>query len=870
MPSLVFFTISSRNYLAYALTLMQSVAAQHPDSKRYLCLADERADDPALDTDLFETVTIKQLGLPDFDAFVFRYDILELNTAVKPYMFEWLRTHHPAAGLVYLDPDIFVVRPLREVAHAIADGKLAVLTPHLNEPLPDDGKLPSEGLLLRTGTYNCGFVAVNAAHPQSGALIDWWSHKLEFDCSVDFEAGLFTDQKWMDMVPGLYPDIAILRHDGYNVAYWNLASRVITQTVDSGYKANGLPLIFVHFSGVDLSRPGIFSKYQDRFDANSIGGLRPLYDEYLGELRDNHHFEHAVKPYAYGSFADGETIASVLRRVYRRYFDIRCDDPEPRPRQMDRSRFNESCPELADLPGLPVSRVMYEVWRLRPDLRDAFSLRTNEGRAGYIQCYLTTTASEVGLGDAYIRPIRAHFRSHSLKTRAGFAVTRVFAWGKRHAGLARLYARIPFKWRLAFRRRLHAATGIPLPPLPLVSAARRTSRIRRTAGPPISPGVNLLGYARGEFGIAENVRSYARALERAEHPFLIFNFDVGASSRQEDHSMESHFSESLRYADNLFFINADQIRIARDVLGRQAFAGRRNIGFWVWELEQFPREWCAALDLVDEVWVPTEFVRKAVAACTHKPVVRVPKGIEFDAPQDMDRAYFGLPDDAFVYLYSFDFNSFTARKNPEAAVAAFRQAFDDRSSGKRLLVKSINGERYPERLAALKRVVADDPRIEVRDGFLSRNEMFGLENVIDCYVSLHRSEGFGLGMAECMYLGKPVIATGYSGNLDFMDRGNSLLVDYEMVPLREGDYPYWQGQHWADPSVAHAARLMRQAFDDREFARRIGAAAAAGIRRTNSRTACGAAITARLADIDRAKCGSGPEAANARSVAGTG
>jgi len=232
-------------------------------------------------------------------------------------------------------------------------------------------------------------------------------------------------------------------------------------------------------------------------------------------------------------------------------------------------------------------------------------------------------------------------------------------------------------------------------------------------------------------------------------------------------------------------------------------------------------------------------------------VLRMPKAIEFEAPRGMGRGYFGLPDDAFVYLYSYDFNSFTARKNPEAAIAAFRQAFEDGAGRMRLLVKSINGERYPERLAALQRTVADDPRIEVRDGFLSRDEMFGLQNAVDCYVSLHRSEGFGLGMAECMYLGKPVIATGYSGNLDFMDRDNSLLVDFKMIPLREGDYPHWEGQHWANPDVAHAARLMRQVFDDRELSRRLGGAAAASIRRTNSKTVCGEAITARLREIDQ-------------------
>jgi glycosyltransferase involved in cell wall biosynthesis len=228
----------------------------------------------------------------------------------------------------------------------------------------------------------------------------------------------------------------------------------------------------------------------------------------------------------------------------------------------------------------------------------------------------------------------------------------------------------------------------------------------------------------------------------------------------------------------------------------------------------------------------------------------------------MNRDRFGLPADEFVFLFSFDFNSFVARKNPEAVIAAFRQAFADGTRGVRLLIKSTNGERCRDRLDALRREVADDPRIEVRDGFLSRDEMFGLQGVADCYVSLHRSEGYGLGMAESMYLGKPVIATRYSGNLDFMNDENSLLVDFTMVPLRRGDYPYWQGQSWAEADAAHASKLMRRVFDNPAFATELGARAAASIRRTHSRAACAEAVRNRLLEIDRERAGqaAGPDA----------
>ena len=418
----------------------------------------------------------------------------------------------------------------------------------------------------------------------------------------------------------------------------------------------------------------------------------------------------------------------------------------------------------------------------------------------------------------------------------------------REAATAWLSSRIPFTWRLALRRRLHALAGTPIPPL-LSGGRSRVDRIKR---PPAHPGVSLIGYARGEFGIAETLRAHARALEHADYPFTIFNLDVGTASRQQDRSMESHFSEALGFAINACFVNADQMPILRSLLGKRAFHGHYNIGFWAWELERFPRDWRCAFSLVDEVWAPTTFVRDAIKADTRKPVLRMPVAIEPVAPTGMDRAYFGLPRDAFVFLFSFDFNGFTARKNPQAVIAAFRQAFDDPDRKVRLLLKTSNGRRFPDQLAALERSVAGDPRIELRDGFLSREEMSGLQIIADCFVSLHRSEGFGLNLAECMFFGKPVIATRYSGNLDFMDDDNSLLVDARMIALHRGDYPYWNDQHWADPDVAHAARLMRHVHDDRDLASRIGAAAASSIRRSHSRASSAAAIIKRLESIENA------------------
>ena len=877
MATPVFFTIVSRNYLAYALTLLQSLSVQYPDAKRYLCLADVPGGDPSLDTELFETVTIDQLDLPEFQPFVFRYDIMELNTAVKPYMFEWLRRRHPDAGLIYLDPDILVLRPLIEVEKAFDQGASLVLTPHLNAPVTDD-KQPGELGIMRSGVYNCGFVAINAAHQSARDIISWWSRKLEFGCFVDLEAGLFTDQKWMDLAPGLFPDVAILRNDGYNVAYWNLAQRPVVQAADGGFTAGGTPLVFAHFSGVALTNPKAFSKHQNRFSIENIGGLRPLYERYLGLLESNGHMEHARKPYGYGVFEDGEKIAPALRRVYRRLFDVNREEAVLAPLSMDRDLFNQASVDLKYEAALPISRVMYEVWSMRLDLQAAFDLRTRSGKDGFIRWYLATAHAELGLGKRYIEPVKIAFQKGASSPDAAIAAAalaeqrapvggarfqmgqsmlRMLAWGGRRAMLARWYSLLPASVRGTVRRRAYAFTGIPIhnANLPSISTTRK-ERSRAVIGTVAvkhdgtqEAGINLVGYAKGEFGVAENVRSYARALERVKYPFVMKNFDVGVVSRQNDSSMECHFSDSLRYGVNLFFVNADQMKVAYNGLGAAAFKGRYNIGYWLWELEDFPAAWTGSFDLVDEVWAPTEFVRAAIAAKTNKPVLKIPKAIEFDVPQHLGRDHFGLDAGSFIFLYSYDFNSFSSRKNPEAAVEAFRRAFPGGRSNVQLLIKSINGQRFPERLEALMRMVADDSRIEIRDGFLSREEMFGLQNSVNCYVSLHRAEGFGLGMAESMFLGKPVIATGYSGNMEFMTPENSCLVDYTLIPLAEGDYPFWRGQHWAEPDVNQAAAFMRRMLDEIGYASSIGAAGAESIRRTNSKTVCADNVVARLSEI---------------------
>jgi hypothetical protein len=226
--------------------------------------------------------------------------------------------------------------------------------------------------------------------------------------------------------------------------------------------------------------------------------------------------------------------------------------------------------------------------------------------------------------------------------------------------------------------------------------------------------------------------------------------------------------------------------------------------------------------------------------------VRIP--VQFPPVQARSRADLGLPAEKFLFLSSFDYLSVFKRKNPLAVVTAFTRAFGP-GEGAGLIIKCINHERDPGAHAELRAAAAMHPDVQVIDRYLSPFDNSSLAASCDCYVSLHRAEGFGLGPAEAMWLGKPVIATAYSGNLDFMTASNSLLVDYRMVAIGAGADPYPADAHWAEPDLQHAAMLMRGLFDNPERARQLGAIAAADIRRTHSPAAAGEIMRRRLEAI---------------------
>ena len=363
-------------------------------------------------------------------------------------------------------------------------------------------------------------------------------------------------------------------------------------------------------------------------------------------------------------------------------------------------------------------------------------------------------------------------------------------------------------------------------------------------------GVNLIGMPRGVFGLAESMRSFVRAADSVRLPNCIGDLGLNVRADQNDCSLLDRITDRLAYRTSIVFANPDVLFMCWP--GQLREPGRYRIGYWFWEFDTLPKEWAYAFGLVDEVWVATEFMRAAVARTSDKPVVLMPYPIEVEVRKPLPKSAFGLEEDVFWFLVTFDFNAWTERKNPYAAIRAFQAAFRDRRQRVGLCIKTIHGNRQPEQLAALRAAIDGDTRIVLRDQTMPRDALVALLNAADCYVSLHRSEGLGLGLAESMFLGKPVIGTAYSGNCEFMTEENSCLVRYSLVPVNPDEYDF-SGTNsfvWAEADVDHAAHLMRKVASDRQFRESIAGRASADIRARFDTRAIGQMMRARLAEID--------------------
>lgn len=342
----------------------------------------------------------------------------------------------------------------------------------------------------------------------------------------------------------------------------------------------------------------------------------------------------------------------------------------------------------------------------------------------------------------------------------------------------------------------------------------------------------LVGHPYAPIGMGEHVRCSYRAFRSvAVAPRL---HDIYRMN-EPDEGMRAEFADALTDrlgAVNVWHINGDEVKPVLERMDSVRAPGSYDIVYPAWELARYPREWAEQLERFDEVWTPTDFIRDAIAPAVSKPVVSMPLACEVLLTGFLGRRAFGIPEDHYAFLFFFDFRSYASRKNPGAVVEAFERAVRERPTARTSLVIKLNGaENEPQAHAELaERLRPLAGRVVLLARTMSDNEVKNLVRACDCFVSLHRSEGFGRGLSEAMFLGKPVIGTGYSGNMQFMTPATSLIVDHRLVPVPAGAYPHWQDQVWAEPDVAQAARHMVTLLDDRSLGRRLGEAASLALR----------------------------------------
>lgn len=1014
------YTIVSNNYLHFARTLLQSARVQHPECQLYCVIVDSDESPARALGDEFEFIGLRELGLPAHDQFLFQYSVLELNTAVKPWAMEaLLKKGHDS--VIYIDPDIRLYRPLQEVLSAFEDGSDIVITPHLLAPITDDLR-PTELDIRRAGTYNFGFCAVRSSE-NTLRFLHWWQGKLERGCVVDFERGIFVDQSWIDLVPGLFENVTILRHPGYNVAYWNLAQRSISRDASSQWLSNGEPLVFFHYSGLNPLNPEPFSKHQNRFTLSTLGPVTGLVQDYVADVKRNGVEQYSRLPYGFGCFRDGTRISDAFRKTYLGSEKLRQQmgsDPFACPDAL--SWYAEKSPSCS----LPMTWAMRTIWESRSDLRATFPLTDDSSIYLYWLWFIdqADTYFDAPVAEKHRRifdTLRApaHRRDHASPTQVNPSTSRVHSifinllgrapgprgvaylapWCKNKLGASlvllviaatpesRARGNILKRTRQAFRRLFAGSTAprpdasmqaerdssghravtyagiyppdgdsavnglwcaqvvdIPLPTgdhqrltvtgnfvpelhrratktkdvkmrifldstlirekvlpetgaidlaieVPSESAQAQVLRIELNSSfvpaqvikngdarnlawrivkaacdqctmvdvsrtiqlLPVSElrpadGFNLVGYLAAELGVGEGARTMARAAHTADIKYSIVDVGYQSSNRQADRSAWQQAQERVFDVD-IVYVNADQTSNTLRYLNEVGHPRPKvRIGYWHWEQPKLPEKYLDAFDGLDEIWVPTSFVQHAVAAISPVPVFKVPHAVEFSVDPTVTRSAFGIPENSYAVLVMYDFHSYRYRKNPEAAIAAYRMAAGKREDAC-LVVKTINAEHYAEDYRRLKESVSDLPNVIFLDAVYSRSMLYALEACCDCMMSLHRAEGFGLGPAEMMYLGKPVIATGWSGNMEFMNSMNSFPVNYVLKPLEHAVGVYEPGLEWAEPDIEHAAHSLSRLLSDPTLGKDIGRHAKATVESSLSPRVIGEQYRARLALI---------------------
>lgn len=758
------FTICTPSYLSFARTLTDSFLKFHPEGEMFvLFLGSIRGFfDPKKEK--FKSFEIEQLkNVKNLKQFVFKYDVIGLNTAVKPFFVEYLFQHFAIEKLIYFDTDILVFSPLAKVTDLL-DKNNIVITPHVISPLPVDNKIPSEKTFLMGGAYNLGFIALSNTK-ETLRFAKWWQKKTYDGAVSKIREGFFRDQKPIDLAPSLFEGVVILKDTGYNVAYWNLHERNKFKKVKGQYFVNDKRLIFFHYSGYSLENSTKISSHQNRYEFNNFNVVyRELFELYKRFLLKNGYKKSIKWPYEFDYFDNGDVITDEIRNIY------------------------------------------WNLGKKREKFKDPFKVR---GRNSFYKYYFEHFGKSIQTKDLY------------WTVKGSIPVKAALVIAKKILGLN------------SYEKLTKKVVDNLFPKYSNVSPISKESHRIIVQKHTRRIGVNLFAHLSAKTGVGEAGRSLYKLLSNSKIPFSLVDIGDWKSSIKSKKWVEGSLPS---YPISIFVTNANVIQhIMKDKLGFSAWREKYNIGYWHWELSDFPDFWQKSFIDLSEVWVSSDFCLDTISKSSPIPVVKVPWRPETDSSLQYSRKDFGFKKDEYVFLFIYDSSHYVERKNPLDLITAFKKANLSKDKTK-LFIKTMNIRSYnfPYN-KLLRKAIRDEKNILFSEEFYERGKVLDLINACDCYVSLHRSEGFGATIFEAMTLGKPVIATAYSGNMDFMNVGNSFPVKYNLIKIKEDiASTYTKGNVWAEPDVDHATQLMKYVYEHQNKAKEIGKRARLEVERNYS------------------------------------
>jgi glycosyltransferase involved in cell wall biosynthesis len=806
-------TLATLATMPQARALGRSLARHQPDwPLDILLVAGEQVVSVAESEEPLVRSAARELDI-DVETLLASHAAEDLSILLLPRMLQRYaaRTVEP---VLHLPSSAWVLGALEPIAAALSN-RSVLLVPRMPADVPNDGLEPSRAQMELEGRIDEAIMAVDGTPGAEGFLVWWGQHVEQTLGSPDARqsGGRPEDRPWLarylELAPARFAT-GVLDDPGCNLNMWNLHNRMLDSGPDGVTVDGRWPLRFLNLPDFDPTRPYRLAPRASRVRVSRSPALHELCERYAGELldcgwRDSERREEVGRRLADGIVYDdslsaayawaltlGEDFGDVFSEEGTRAFLAWLAGPAPRGGAHGVSRY-----------------LFHRVARERPDVMRAYPDLDGIGGAGYVAWCWAFGREELAIPESFMPP---------------------------RPGVAPL-------------------TGSPAAPDIGEGAAREVGAAARPVSPAHrptqgtdGPAVRLTGYLGHTLGLGAAARGYAQALGAAGVPVRTVSVPLHhlALPAELDAEYGRHGFEDLvhdgRHGFEIVAVNADELPDFVERLGEDYFEGPR-IGIWGWETNAIPSRWRRAFGLVDEIWVYSKFMAENIGAAAPVPVIALPPPVSPPA-EPAAPLRLGVPE-GFLFLFVFDYLSTIQRKNPVGLIEAFKLAFAP-GEGPQLVIKTINAPLRPLAEEEVLWAAHGRPDIHLIDRSLSGGELAGLMAACDCYVSLHRSEGFGLTMAETMAIGKPVIGTNYSGNVDFMNADNSYLVDHTIGRVGPDCEIYPPEGEWAEPSVEHGAELMRSVFGEPEQAVRIGARAREDIARLLSPKATGAAMRRRL------------------------